>query len=295
MRPIPAPKYADAPPMPDGDSRVWVTHPGPAQSPRFTLAPCRARKATLRLTAGKTLLDAVAETVAAEGADGACAFLDGLRLSTLHYVMPDGPIDQDHAAWYSETHSGADRRLCRATASVGKRDGAWFLHTHALLSGDAPAMGHLLNDRCRIAEDCEVEAWLLSGARLTVAQDPETNFALFQPEQCAEVKDANAALLTIRPHEDLRATIETACAALGVANASLHGVGSLIGAAFHDGAPMSAPLSEVLLLDGCKVQDGRCTHLPLACVDPAGDIFQGDLMVGKGPVCVTFEMLIASE
>ena len=295
MRPIPAPRYPDAPPMPGGNSRDWVVHPGPEQSPRFTLAPCHARKATLRLPAGKTLLDAVADAVMAQGADGACVILDGVPLSVVNYVMPDGPVDEDHAAWYSETHHDEDVRLDKATASVGKRDGEWFLHTHAMWAGDAPAMGHLLNDQCTMAEDCEVEAWLLSGAWLGVAPDPETNFPLFRPERGKAAGEVQAALLTIRPHGDLRGTIEAACSELGFENASIHGIGSLIGAAFSDAPPMAAPLSEVLLLEGCAVRGGRCRQLPLACVDPAGAIFRGDLKAGDGPVCVTFELLVLSE
>lgn len=295
MRPIPAPRYADAPPMPDGDSRDWVIHKGPEQSPRYTLAPCHARRMTLRLAAGMTLLEAVARGVEAEGADGACAILDGVPLSVMNYVMPDGPIDDDHAAWYSETHHGTDIRLDRATASVGRRDGEWFLHTHAMWAAGAPAMGHLLNDQCTVAEDCEIEAWLLFGAWLAVSRDPETRFPLFRPETGTPQGPVQAALLTVRPHEDLRTTLETACAQMGFANAVIHGIGSLIGAGFNDAPPMAAPLSEVLLLEGCRIREGRCTGLPLACVDPAGGIFQGDLSTGKGPVCVTFEMLVVSD
>ncbi|ASM70980.1 hypothetical protein SULPSESMR1_00141 [Pseudosulfitobacter pseudonitzschiae] len=78
-------------------------------------------------------------------------------------------------------------------------------------------------------------------------------------------------------------------------NASVHGIGSLIGAGFRDAPPMAAPLSEVLLLDGCTVCDGSCVQLPLACVDPEGTIFSGDLNRGEGPVCVTFELLVIKE
>lgn len=295
MRPIPAPRAADALPMPDGDSRDWVVHPGPEQQPRFTLAPCDVRLASLSLAAGHTLLDAVAGAVEAEGADSACVVLDGVPLSALNYVMPDGPMDRNHAAWYSETHRERGIRLTRGTASVGRRDGDWFLHTHAMWMTGRACMGHLLNDQCVLAQDCRVRAWLIAGACLEVAPDPETRFPLFRPAPRNPVDAPRAALLTIRPHEDLRRTIEAACAEMGLADASIHGIGSLIGAGFADAPPMSAPLSEVLLLDGCIVEDGSCLNLPLACVDPAGAIFEGDLNVGEGPVCVTFEMLIVAE
>lgn len=295
MRPIPAPRRADALPMPAGDSRDWVVHPGPEQTPRYTVAPCAVRSVTVTLPAGVVLLDAVAAVVEAEKADGACAFLGGVRLAPMTYVMPDGPADDAHAAWYSETFVAQEARLDRATASVGRRDGAWFMHTHAMWQAETPGMGHLLNDQCTLAADCEVTLLLLNGAWLEVTPDPETNFPLFHPRRGDTPDYVQAGLLTIRPHQDLRPTIESACADLGLSNARIHGLGSLIGAGFAEGPSMAAPLSEILLLDGCAVRDGRCTALPLACVDPAGDIFQGDLQTGKGPVCVTFELLIVAD
>lgn len=294
MRPIPAPRTPDARPMPEGNSRDWVTHPGPESRDRFSMQPCHARLARLRLPAGMTLLDAVAQAVEAEGADGACVLLDGVSFSQMHYVMPDGPADDAHAAWYSETHTLHDVTLDHATASVGVKDGTWFLHTHALWRTPATGMGHLLNDQCHLARDCTVSAWLIHGARLGVAMDPETQFPLFHPEPCPSDSPANAALLTIRPHADLRSTLETACRSAGMTDARVHGLGSLIGAGFLDAAPMAAPLSEVLLLDGCRIQNGTCTALPLACIEPAGPIFSGDLAKGQGPVLVTFETLVVS-
>lgn len=295
MRPIPAPRRPDAGSMPGGDSRDWVTHPGPESPDRYTLVPCRVQLVHLHLPGGMTLLDAVAQAVEAKGADGACAILDGVTLSQMQYVMPDGPADDTHAAWYSETHTAQNVTLDRATASVGIKDGAWFLHTHAIWYAPAPAMGHLLNDQCTLARDCSVQVWLIHGARLEVALDPETQFPLFRPEPRPSCAPPNAALLTVRPHADLRTTLETACQAAGLHDARIYGLGSLIGAGFTDAAPMACPLSEVLLLDGCTIHHGRCISLPLACIEPAGQIFSGDLANHQGPVLVTFEVLVVAN
>lgn len=295
MRTLPLPRRPDATPMPEGDSHDWLTHPGPVQQERFTLGPCHAQKRRLSLRGGLSLLDAVAEAVEGAGADGATVILDGLRFSAMDYVMPDGPLDEQHAAWYSETYRTGAARLDFGTASCGRKDGAWFMHSHAMWQAEAPGMGHLLNDQCFLDGDQEIEAYLLSGARLVVTHDSETNFSLFHPEVLRQVEGANAALLTIRPHEDLRPTIEAACAGMGFAEASIHGIGSLIGAGFRDGAPMAAPLSEVVLLAGCAVEGGQCRDLSMAMVDPAGTVFRGDLLPGKGPVCVTFELLLVAD
>ncbi|MCA2011941.1 hypothetical protein LCM17_10630 [Cereibacter sphaeroides] len=292
MRDLPPPRIPDAVPMPGGDSRDWVQHPGPEQQPRHTALPCRAETVTLELPAGAVLLEAVAEAVAASGADGACVVLDGVQLAQAHWVMPDGPADDQHAAWYSETYSGRDITLDRATASVGQRDGAWFLHCHALWRQEGGLrMGHLLNDACTLGAPARIEAHLIFGARLDVTPDPETRFPLFAPMARGEAAGANAALITIRPHEDLHAALAEACREAGLERAALHGIGSLIGAGFRAGPAMSASLSEVLLLPGCRFEGGQCTALPLAAIDPFGGIHQGDLLPGEGPVCVTFEVL----
>ena len=153
-------------------------------------------------------------------------------------------------------------------------------------------MGHLLNDQCKLAGDCTITAWLLTGAHLEVALDNETQFPLFRPEAGLASTDTNALLLTIRPHEDFRATLEDVCAEAGFANARVYGIGSMIGAGFLDAPPMKTTLSEVLLLKGCDVQNGVCTRLPLVCVDPMGAIYEGELAKGKGSVLVTFESLV---
>ena len=295
MRPIPSPRSTDAAPMPDGDSRDWVTHPGAGESARICALPCHVRAITAQLPKGLALLDAVARITEAEGADGACALLDGVFLSEMRFVMPDGPADSAHAAWYSDTHRARNIRLDRATASVGKRDGLWFLHTHAQWQAQTPGMGHLLNDQCILGADCTATLWLIKGAWLDVSPDAETGFPLFRPRQGRLRDPVNATLLTIRPHADLRTTLETVCAGAGVENATVLGLGSLIGAGFNDAAPMRSPLSEVLLLPGCEIRKGHCRRLPLACVDPGGRIFKGDLAKNKGPVLVTFELLLIAD
>ena len=69
----------------------------------------------------------------------------------------------------------------------------------------------------------------------------------------------------------------------------------LIGAVFAHGPAMTAAISEMLLLPGAKVSQGRCTALPVACVDPEAVIYQGDLLLGHGPVLITCELLLREE
>lgn len=278
-------------------SREVLRHPGRELSPRFSVAGCQAKPVRFDLQPGQSLLDAITVEMERLGGDAAVLQLDGIALEDMHYVIPAGARDDSHAAWYSETYTCKAAQLQHATAMVGRKDGQWFVHCHALWrsGGQGVLMGHLLNDQCRVTAPFAARGHVLTGAMLEVALDPETNFPLFHVRRAAEVAVANGALLTIRPHEDLRGTIERACAELGIGDARLIGLGSLIGAEFRDAGPMLSPISEVLLLDGARVRDGRCEALPLICVDPQQATFRGDLNAGAGPVCVTFEMLILAE
>lgn len=295
-RPLQPPASPDAAPMPEGDSRQWLRHPGPAPDARFEALPCRVSRATLSLRAGDTLLEGVAREMEALGAEGGLAFLDGLALREANFVIPDGPADDEHAAWYSETL--ADRDVCfeTASASIGKRDGQWFVHAHARWRSaqDRPSMGHLLCDRCVVAADFEAPAILTRGARLEVALDAETRFPLFRPRATENGGPAEAVLLAIRPHADICGAVEAAAAEHGIRNARIHGIGSLIGARFRDGPPMTAPVSEVVVLPGASLEHGNVAQFPIAAVDHEGQVHTGDLAPGFGPVCVTCELLIVA-
>jgi predicted DNA-binding protein with PD1-like motif len=277
-----------------GDGRDRIRHPGPPSPVRIDAHPAIVRRTTLHLSAGSELLDALGAALDAEGCDGAAVVLSGLKLARFDYVGPDRSRDGKHAAWYSQTHSDADTGLAVATATLGRKDGAWFFHCHALwgIGRDAPMAGHLLPGAVMLAEDADVDAWLLTGARMEVSPDPETNFAFFQPRTVGA--GGPARLVRIAAHEDLTEAIEQVCADAGIADATLIGLGSFIGAGFEDAAPMHSPISEVVLLGGSCVTGGRA-RIEALCVDPEGGIFRGRLRPGFAPICVTFELLIAPE
>lgn len=54
---------------------------------------------------------------------------------------------------------------------------------------------------------------------------------------------------------------------------------------------MESSISEVFVMEGALVSGGK-THLPMFCVDPEGSHFQGPLVNGQSPVCVTFELML---
>ena len=95
-----------------------------------------------------------AVTAAMNGAGCDCAVirLDGLCMGPYSYVMPDQSPDDEHVAWYSPTHSGKLATLDQATAVIGRRDGDWFLHCHAIWEDRDTGRhaGHLIPDQVMI-------------------------------------------------------------------------------------------------------------------------------------------------
>lgn len=243
------------------------------------------------------LADSIKRDMIENGADTAIVLLDGIFLSSARYLIPGEPKDAQHAAWYSETFSASDIRIEHGTAIVGRKNGEWFLHCHALWHDEKTKQtyaGHLLTDQSILGEAQSIEIMGYEGGAFEATFDPETNFTLFQLTKGEPQTQINAAIITIRPHEDLRETIDKITTELNIQSGRLFGIGSIIGAEFHNAPRMQSYLSEILLLPGARIENGRCTALPLACVDDKLAIYRGDLKAGGGPVLVTAELLLTA-
>jgi hypothetical protein len=212
--------------------------------------------------------------------------LAGLRIVEGVYVQPAESRDADHAAWYSAERQVREAVVRAGVAMVGWRDGAVFAHAHALWEEEGrTVLGHLLNDRVRVAAGV-MRGLAFAGGRLVQAPDPETNFPLFRAK--GEGVEGEAALLTVRPHEEIGAVVADVARGFGWPGVAVMGLGSLIGARFRDGArAMESPISEMLVIPGAT---GR--RLGVATVDLAGEVFEGVLAEGGGEVCVTAELLL---
>ena len=266
-------------------TRPGIVHPGPPHRARLVVLRGRAETARWVLRRGDVLLDALAAPMEASGAGAAVVLLGGVSVAGGDYVMPARAADGAHAAWYSAARPIGPALITAATAMVGRRNGRWFVHCHALWPGAAgPLMGHLLNETVRIGADAEVQGWLFHGGGFVARQDTETNFALFAAE--GEGGPGQAALLTVRPHEDLRLALAATAAETGLRNAAVFGLGSLIGARFADAPAMVDPISEMLVLPGAEAGHA----LPVAAVDLGGAVHRGELLAG--PICVTGEFLL---
>lgn len=272
------------------NSRDVIRHPGPETDLRMVSAMGEVSRHSVRINAGQILLSAVAQLMDNAGCNSGLIVLDGVNIGPFDYVMPSYSNDNLHAAWYSETHSCKAARLNNATAIVGQRDGAWWIHCHAFWDTDkGVGMGHLLPDKVTVAVDATVTLYAFEGGSFDVALDPETAFPIFHVNG-EERGHGNAFIAKINPHMDIYTAIHKLITEAGFAHASIFGIGSLVGARFEEGRPMECPISEVLVSPGAS-WDGSL-KLPLHCVDTENEFFYGNVMKGEAPVLVTFELMV---
>lgn len=279
------------------NSREMIRHPGEELAFRYVSVFGSVTTHPVSLHAGEQLLTAVAELMNNVGCDSAVLVLDGARLGPFNYVMPSHSNDDLHAAWYSKTHTCTAAQVRNATAIVGKRDGQWWLHCHALwdtkdATAKTPDMGHLLPDDVTIADDINATLYAFNGGSFDFQHDPETAFPLFHVLGGNDT--GNAFIAKIYPHEDIITTIEQLIINAGYQSASVLGIGSLVGTQFEKGEPMLCPISEVLIGSGAAWHDKTLT-LPMHCVDVNGELFYGNVVKGGAPVTVTFELMVLEQ
>lgn len=266
-----------------------MIHPGPRAADRAPARPARLLPLHGRLRAGQTVMQAVGDLFAAHGCTGGMLSLAGLRCAPMRYVLPALSTDGLHAAWYSDTHAPEGIwTLSSATAIVGRRDGAAFLHCHGIWSdGTTTAMGHLLPFDARVAEDTEVHGLGAAGTWFESLPDAETAFTLFTPQGGEEGPGLFARIL---PGEDVVTAIEALAARHGISDARLHAVGSIDHVRFAEGHRMDCLATE-LRFDGAHLAGGLA-HIPIEVVDIHGHIARGTLPRGDNPVGVTLELII---
>lgn len=265
-----------------------MIHPGPRATDRAVAVRTALRPVSGMLEAGRTVMAGVARLFAAAGCKGGVVWLDGVTCEPMRFVLPAPATDGLHAAWYSGTHApDGPVTIDRATATVGWKDGAPFLHCHGTWGG---TMGHLLPLDSVLAGDARVRGLGAPDAWFDGLPDAETAFTLFTPQGGGRGPDL---LARIRPGEDVVTAVETLCARHGITEARLHGVGSIDHVRFADGRRMDCHATE-LRLDGARLAAGRA-HVPIEVVDIQGTIMRGTLDRGANPVGVTLELIVETE
>ncbi|MBB1491424.1 MULTISPECIES: DUF296 domain-containing protein [unclassified Paracoccus (in: a-proteobacteria)] len=267
-----------------------MIHPGPRAAERLQAAKTRLVPVAGVLQAGETVMAGVARLFARAGCPGGVVFLEGVSCDPMRYVLPALSSDASHAAWYSTTFAPEGRVWIEAaTASVGRRDGAAFLHCHGLwTTSEGKAMGHLLPFDSVVAEETAVTGIGARDAWFDSRPDAETNFTLFQIS--GGLPDAPGLIARIAPGEDVVTAVEGLCAGAGWSAARVHGLGSIDHILFQNGTRVDCLATE-LRFAGARLENGRA-HLPIDVVDIDGAISHGVLARGANPVGVTLELLI---
>lgn len=251
----------------------------------------------------RSVLEAVDEALKEKGYESAVIQIRGGAFNPLVYVIPALSEGRAQAAWYSDTRRPTGRAAIEELClTFGRRDGEPFLHCHGIWhhADGFRAAGHLMPHEARFAEPVEADVWAISGAVFDQLEDEETLFKLFTPIAIMpkpSTRSRRAVLCRIKPNEEINAAILRIVREQGIENATLHGVGSLVGCDFVDGSHMSSIASELYIKSG-KVwkQNGTLrSRLDIAIVDIDGQIFEGEITRSRNNVCVTFELLIVES
>ncbi|ATU95614.1 hypothetical protein BLM14_28230 (plasmid) [Phyllobacterium zundukense] len=276
-----------------------MQQPGHAAAERFESFEGVGRKFDFILEPGLSLNAAIARQLSGSKIGAAALVLEGGAFAPFHYLMPALSTDGYHAAWYSETFSPAgETRLVNGNATFGERDGAPFIHCHAIwIEHDGKhCAGHILPHETLVSRPIHVTAWGVEEVRMVSEPDEETAFTLFHPvpaEPLAGSKGARTVITRVGPNEDITEALEAICRKHGIAKAFLRGgIGSLIGARYMDGSRVEDIATEVFVTDGFVSAQSPGTFLEIAMVDTKGNITHGSLLRGENPVCITFELCL---
>lgn len=269
-----------------------MVHPGPRADDRVQAVPATLQAISGRLSAGQTVMEAVGNLFTRNGCRGGVLRLDGTVCAPMRYVLPALSTDGLHAAWYSDMIApDGPMRILSATATVGEKDGAPFLHCHGIWAGDdgVSRMGHLLPFDSLLAANVRVTGIGSPDAWFENLPDAETAFSLFQPKGHGR----GGILARLRPGENTVTTIQTLCSSHGISDARIHGVGSIDHIRFQDGSRVNCLATE-LHFSGAQMINGRAV-LPIEVVDIHGHIHSGTLADHDNPVGVTIEIIIEPQ
>lgn len=279
-----------------------LIQPGPPSAERLDCHVGQGMTLDFRPEPGRTLLDAVAAPLRAAGLRAAGVTLHGGSFAALSYVLPAPAPDATHVAFYSQIFRPEGKvALETACITFGERDGAPWLHCHAIWTGPdgVRRCGHVLPDETQLAVPPQGRAWGWSDIAIRVEPDSETNFPLFRPAAPArpEAAPPRLAAARIRPNEDAVEALESLCRRAGFAGCMVRGsLGSTVGAEFEDGRLVEGVATELLVLGGGVTPDpaggGVRGFLDVALTDMRGRLHEGRLARGRNPVCITFELAL---
>jgi len=278
-----------------------LVQPGPVHPSRIESFGGGVSAMIFTARAGQSLNEAVTGPLAAAGWRSGTVTITGGAMNPFRYVMPGPADDASHAAYFTAPRAPAGTtRLELANATFGFAGAAPFLHCHAVWTEPDGARrgGHILPAETILASDIEVHAWGFTAITIETADDPETNFTLFQPHGepgpgAADVvaRKRPGVVARVRPNEDITLAVETIARTHGLRDAAVRGsLGSLIGARFTDGTVVTDHATEVLVREGWV--RGGVAMLDLVVVDMQGRVREGRLVRGQNAVLITFDVVL---
>lgn len=268
-----------------------LAHPGPIAPRRWAVAHCNAHPVDLVLPAAETLAQSVALALA--DYDGGWLVIENAALSMLDFVIPGTDPTGAHAAWYAGPHRMGAGRIDHLGLHFGRKQGAPWLHGHGHFSApgwQGPTFGHILPLESRLAAPVRAKGWGIRGARLEVSADSETHFPLFQP--VALGGGQGAALVTLRPNQDIGAALVAAAEEAGMLEARVFGLGSLVHPRLVGQPSINSVATEILLREG-HISGGKA-QLRTDLVTLDGRLLSGMLELDANGVCITAELLLVA-
>ena len=283
----------------------YLDQPGPAGAPWVAVSTGLCELDVL-LPADVPLATVLAKVIKSQGLAGAYFSLTQAPVSRLEYVIPARSNDDEHVAWYSEVHKAAmPGRIEEAVFVCGSEAGAPYYHVHGVLrdAHQHEAMGHFLPDACVLSQAVRVRGFGFCDAFFDRQPDPQTRFDLFIPQPWGDTKSTTAKaskithegqLLRIAPNTEISAALIDCCQQAGWRQASVYGMGSLIGAHFADGRVMNSFATEMLIRRGEVDLSGAspAVSLDIQVVGLDGQLLRGQLATGQNPVLITAELLL---
>lgn len=292
-----------------GEIGVPLVHAGPAPEERIASVLSNVVVVRGELPTGALLTDALWELMEPTGALAAAVELGSGTFGHLPYVFPAlGPKPERPMSFTAEHLAPGPAMVLSGSATVGRRRGAKFTHTHATWLDARGQLrgGHLLPD----ARVGEVPIEVVLRALLDVEQysddDPETGLPAFTPQPRStphpQVADdtRRAVISRVRPGVYLDDAVTDVCRQAGFDNARVRAsLGSTVGARLITSSgeitEVDWPAVEFTQLVGAArgvLTGAPDVELQGTLVDIHGDVHNGVVRAGENPVAVTFELYV---
>lgn len=282
-----------------------IHHFGPRHPERLISVLAGADGRLVRFDRASTLSEALHDALRASGASSGFAELFGVRLSRVVFVHPTTGDGVRRAVSFTSAKQQLDVEVVQASAMIGARFGADFVHCHAMWRDREGGLhgGHLLAGTLVEPGSGFAVVHAVRGADLVSDDDPETLMPTFTPHPSDRARSGTeepvpTIIARVLPNEDLTdAAIELARRA-GYAKAVVRaGTGSLIGADFAPGADgrrriIDGPATEVISVNGVVDVAAGTAELSATLVDRHGQLHAGSLAAGANPAAVTFELVL---